>query len=525
MTAPSTIANGLRALGSAYLHWQRQTLAERLHSARHPRARLTVLTLLCTMVFGGATVAFLVGPSIEQEEQPSKLITVTIPTPDLSRKIEALTDQSNIRQNAALVRTGETFLSLWSELNIHDDQAAAFVRATAETRPIVMPQSGQFVSAGIREDGRLAYLRLYLEDTDEGEGRTVEVIREGKDLFARVLPYAYEAKETLLSGVYAGSWSKTVRAMGIPQNVAETLLTVWEGGHNPVQKLKKGDRIRLVFEKRYADGQFVRNGNLLAVQIVCGNEVHEAFRFRTAGAASFYMLNGQSASQTFMRVPLDVKDVSSEFSPLRRHPVTGVLRAHNGTDLRAPSGSRIFAASDGIVKKVAYEARGYGRYIVLDHGLGRTTLYAHMSKIARGIRVGQRIEKGDVIGYVGMTGLTTGPHLHYELMINGVQINPKTADLPDTENLSPYQLALLRARALPFGERFDAAAQNEGEQLPSELKRQAAIERAEAARLREADEDREEALREAEAKRSEADALEAEKAGRTIETQMDKAGL
>ena len=148
--------------------------------------------------------------------------------------------------------------------------------------------------------------------------------------------------------------------------------------------LKQGDRIRLVYAKEFADGNFVRNGDLLAVQIVRGDEVSEAFRFTSGQAAGFYTLDGRSASQTFMRVPLDVKDVSSEFSPLRRHPVTGVLRAHNGTDLRAPTGSRIFAAADGVIRTIAYEARGYGRYIKIDHGAGRTTVYAHMSRSRAG---------------------------------------------------------------------------------------------------------------------------------------------
>ena len=172
-------------------------------------------------------------------------------------------------------------------------------------------------------------------------------------------------------------------------------------------------------------------------------------------------------------LPLEVQDVSSEYAPLRRHPVTGIVRSHNGTDFRAPSGTRIFAASNGVVTLRRYEARGYGRYIKIDHGLGRTTLYAHMSKVAPGIRVGARVKKGDVIGYVGATGLVTGPHLHYELMFNDVQVNPKTADLPDTENLSNYQLAQMHAQADVWLKAFDKFAEEEGESLPSVLKAEA----------------------------------------------------
>ena len=164
-----------------------------------------------------------------------------------------------------------------------------------------------------------------------------------------------------------------------------------------------------------------------------------------------------------MRVPLEIQEVSSEFAALRRHPVTGVLRPHNGTDFRAPKGSRIFAAADGVVTFVGYERKGYGKYLKLDHGLGRTTLYAHMSKVAP-LKRGMRVQKGDIIGYVGRTGLATGPHLHYELMLNGVQINPRTADLPDTENLSAFQLAQLRTHAEPLQTRFRLMAEEEARQ-------------------------------------------------------------
>ena len=257
----------------------------------------------------------------------------------------------------------------------------------------------------------------------------------------------------------------------IPADIAEQLKVVWEGADNPVRTLKQGDSLRLVFERKFAGGDFIRNGQLLAVQVVSGEDVHEAYWFENdSRAGGFYTLAGRASQQTFMRVPLDVKDVSSEFAPLRRHPVTGVVRPHNGTDFRAPSGSRIFAAADGVVTFVGYERKGYGRYVKIDHGLGRTTLYAHMSRITKNLRAGQKVERGDVIGYVGRTGLATGPHLHYELMFDGVQINPRTADLPDTENLTAFQVAQLKTIARPIQARFDLLAESESLPVPTVLR-------------------------------------------------------
>ena len=154
-----------------------------------------------------------------------------------------------------------------------------------------------------------------------------------------------------------------------------------------------------------------------------------------------------------MRVPLDVQKVSSEFAPLRRHPITGVLRPHRGTDFRAPWGATVRAAADG---KVVFAGlgTGYGKYIRIQHGPDCQTVYAHLSSIAQNIRVGSDVLHGEQIGKVGQTGLATGPHLHYELIMSGTQINPMTAKLPDTKTLSAYQIAKMEARIAPLQEKL-----------------------------------------------------------------------
>ena len=239
-------------------------------------------------------------------------------------------------------------------------------------------------------------MRLYLDGARADNSRTIEVSRIGRELISNVLPFTFSTMETLVSGDAVGNLDATARELHIPESVTDQLRAVWIGADDPVEHLSAGSSLRLVYEKKYADGRFVRNGQLLAAQIVDASGVHEAFWFSDGrGAGSFYTLDGRSASQTFLRVPLYFKDVSSEFAPLRRHPVTGVLRPHNGTDFRAPSGSRILAAADGRVTRVAYEARGYGHYVQIDHGLNRTTLYAHMRRVAKGIRPGVIVKKGD----------------------------------------------------------------------------------------------------------------------------------
>ena len=417
--------------------------------------------ILSSTAAAGSAVVLSLAPSGDVPTFTIGTQTEKIPAPDLQTLAAKYANEQGITPKSVLARTGETLPSLMVRLGVNDPQAVDFIRSQDTLRPLVMPQAGQYVSAGTLEDGRLAYLRMYMEGPHERDSRTLEVTRHGELLVGNSLAFTFDTIEEGIYGTAHSTLWETARSLQIPDNVAEQLAEVWEGAVNPVRDLKKGDKVRLIFERKFADGNFIRNGQLLAAQIVRGENTYEAYWFADGiGAGSFYTLDGRSSKQTFMRVPLEIQEVSSEFAALRRHPVTGVLRPHNGTDFRAPKGSRIFAAADGVVTFVGYERKGYGKYLKLDHGLGRTTLYAHMSRVSP-LKRGMRVQKGDIIGYVGSTGLATGPHLHYELMLDGVQINPRTADLPDTENLSAFQLAQLRTHAEPLQTRFRLMAEEE----------------------------------------------------------------
>ena len=468
MTAPSLIARQLRTAGRAFRSWLKVWASSPLlHACRLSTGAATAG--IASMVVIGTTGAMLgVSPSLAQEKHRADFVTGSVDDSVLTQALDALRRNGSVTPRSLTVRNGETLSSLLARLEVVDPQAVSYIRSQRMLRPLVMPQDGQYVNAGVLPDGRLAFLHLYLEGPHPQDSRRIEVTRTGELFAAAEYPVAFDTLEESISGVASSGFAATVESLRIPADIAEQLKVVWEGADNPVRTLKQGDSLRLVFERKFAGGDFIRNGQLLAVQVVSGEDVHEAYWFENdSRAGGFYTLAGRASQQTFMRVPLDVKDVSSEFAPLRRHPVTGVVRPHNGTDFRAPSGSRIFAAADGVV---TFERKGYGRYVKIDHGLGRTTLYAHMSRITKNLRAGQKVERGDVIGYVGRTGLATGPHLHYELMFDGVQINPRTADLPDTENLTAFQVAQLKTIARPIQARFDLLAESESLPVPTVLR-------------------------------------------------------
>lgn len=470
MPAQTLVAGALARLGRAALTFARSIAVRLGLKPEAVRSRALAAGLLTVGTALSVSLLAALGPALAPHTVEAHPMEIAVAAPDLSSEIGAVSRLGTYTPKHYEISSSDTIFSLFAKLGIHDDQARDYIFTQQRLTPFLAPQPGQHVTAGVSNAGQLEYMRLYLDGAREDNSRTIEVSRIGRELISNVLPFTFSTMETRVSGDAVGNLDATARELHIPESVTDQLRAVWGGADDPVEHLTAGSSLRLVYEKKYADGRFVRNGQLLAAQIVDASGVHEAFWFSDGrGAGSFYTLDGRSASQTFLRVPLDFKDVSSEFAPLRRHPVTGVLRPHNGTDFRAPSGSRILAAADGRVTRVAYEARGYGHYVQIDHGLNRTTLYAHMRRVAKGIRPGVIVKKGDEIGYVGMTGLATGPHLHYELQIDGVQINPATADLPDTENLSAYQLAQLRASAQPLIERFERAALDEGRPSPQAL--------------------------------------------------------
>jgi murein DD-endopeptidase MepM/ murein hydrolase activator NlpD len=189
---------------------------------------------------------------------------------------------------------------------------------------------------------------------------------------------------------------------------------------------------------------------VLAAEFVNDGRVYRAVRFKADdGSVGYYTPDGKPMRKAFLRAPVDFTRVSSGFNPARLHPILNLIRGHMGTDYAAPSGTPVHAAGDG---KVSFAGRrgGYGNAIMLAHGNDISTLYGHLSGFARNVHVGSHVNQGEVIGYVGMTGLATGPHLHYEYLLNGVHMNPQTVHLPGAEPLRDAALARFRIESVPL---------------------------------------------------------------------------
>jgi hypothetical protein len=249
------------------------------------------------------------------------------------------------------------------------------------------------------------------------------------------------------SGVVKGSLRGSADAAGIPPSVLAEMLRAFSWDVNFQYDVKGGDHFAVLIEQTYTtDGRLVSSGRVLWAQLTThgGRATHSVYRFKPErGAEFFYYGNGQSVVKSLLRTPMNLSRISSRFG-FRNHPILGFTGMHTGVDFAAPYGTPILAAGAGTVVQ-AGPYGGYGNWVKIDHGGGIATAYAHMARYAPGIRPGVHVRQGQVVGFVGSTGLSTGPHLHYELHQKGRPINPLSARATQRASLAGKDLARFRA--------------------------------------------------------------------------------
>lgn len=228
---------------------------------------------------------------------------------------------------------------------------------------------------------------------------------------------------------------------GVPDRVLVDLIKTYSHSVDFQREIREGDAFELLYERAYfGNGEFARSGDVLFASLTLSGSRMPIYRFeRDDGTIDYFDGDGESARRQLLATPLDGFRISSRFGP-RRHPILGYTRMHRGIDFAAPTGTPIYAAGNGVVEFLGSRS-GYGNYIRIRHNGTYKTAYAHLSRYASGLSNGSRVQQGEVIGYVGSTGMSTGPHLHYEVIVNGEQVNPLDVDLPTAENLEASELA------------------------------------------------------------------------------------
>lgn len=453
MTSPSLVGHHLRAIGQATLNRLNTSVSTPAQGGFFVRSPIVVAVILALIpTISLATIYYSVPETSSDYETEKTLVSIPVKLPDLRSQMAAIESRNEVMHRTLSCTDTDTLASVLARLGIRDDDALEYISSVPDARELIEPIPGQFVSASVHEDGSLIHLRTYIDRHDGTQ--LLEIIRKGSTISHRLRPYKYDTQLAMANGFITAAPDASLQKGSIPNSIISQMHNAFDYDRDVVNQMVKGDAYRIIYEAHYADGNFVRYGRLLAMQLEHNNQTTELFWFADDDrGGDYYDYNGKIARRTFMRVPLDVKSVSSEFSPLRRHPITGVLRPHLGTDFRAPWGATVRAAADGVVS-YSGPGTGYGKYIKIQHGPDCVTLYAHLSHINEKIRPGYEVKYGEAIGRVGQTGLATGPHLHYELKIDGVQINPMTAAMPDYTHLTPYKQAQMHAQIASVREKL-----------------------------------------------------------------------
>lgn len=341
-----------------------------------------------------------------------------------------------------IVRHNDTLERIFRRLQLNLDDLTAMLGLPDVRQALNRLRPGDKLTV-VHDNGVVHALQRRISETE-----VLAVTRAENGFAAKVLSTPIEIKTAHAYGTIDSSLFSAARAAGVG---AETVMQLandifgWEIDF--ALDIRPGDRFHVIYEQKHRDGQVIGDGRILAAEFVNAGEMHRAVRYASADGKidGYFTPEGGSMRRQFLRAPLDFRRVSSNFNPARRHPLLDTVRAHQGVDYSAPTGTIIKAAGDGRVSFAGVKG-GYGNVVLLEHGGGISTLYGHMSAFARGLRAGQRVQQGDTIGYVGSTGSATGPHLHYEYRVNGVHKNPRTIALPNAAPIPAEYLTDFRAK-------------------------------------------------------------------------------
>jgi murein DD-endopeptidase MepM/ murein hydrolase activator NlpD len=302
-------------------------------------------------------------------------------------------------------------------------------------------------------EGSLFGLERRLSDT-----QTLKVSRDGDALKADLLQNPIEMRPRTVRGVIDSSLFEAVEAAGAHDQTAVSLADIFGWDIDFVLDVRPGDTFVVTYEEIWRDGAYLKDGPIEAAEFVNQGREFRAVRFTDPeGHSSYYTPEGRSLHKAFLRAPVEFTRVSSRFNSARHHPILNLIRAHKGVDYAAPIGTPVHAAGDGRIR-FAGSRGGYGNCVEIEHSRSIVTLYGHLSRFARGTRTGAHIAQGTVIAYVGMTGLATGPHLHYEYRVNGVFKNPQTVQLPAAAPIDARPRDGFLAHSTPLLATLDSAA-------------------------------------------------------------------
>ena len=435
------------------------SLTESLH--RHPKR---VASSLAVLLLGTGVTAFGVAPSApDASNLPVRQVLEAVDSLSTQPQTTELSDFRFKLFRTDSTRSSDTFDALLKRLNIDDAAAAAFLRQDANARLLLAGRAGKNVTAEATDGQQLLKLSMRWANEDAALFKRLVIERKGNGFTSSIETARYVSTSRLASGTIQTSLFAATDEARIPDTVAVQLAEIFSGDIDFHRALRKGDRFNVVYETLEADGEVLRTGRVLAAEFVNAGKSFQAMWFQAPGEPAlatpskggYYTLDGKSLRRAYLSSPVEFSRISSGFS-MRFHPILQKWKAHLGTDFAASTGTPARTVGDGVVE-FAGTQNGYGNVIFIKHRSGHETVYAHLSKIL--VARGQNVSQGQTVGLVGATGWATGPHLHFEFRVNGMQQDPMTiAQQAETVPVSTAALSLFRQLAASATTELRAAA-------------------------------------------------------------------
>ena len=366
------------------------------------------------------------------------VIAVRRREPEPSGAATAVADDVSSNWVDIAIDKGDSLARIFSRRGLSAQNLYEIMQQGAEVNALQKLRPGQTISL-LTETGEVQGLRF-----DINPYRRLLVNRENGGFTSEIVEVEPDARLRQAQGVISDSLFLSAQVAGLSNKLIMELVEIYSWDIDFMLEVRKGDSFKVIYEEHYKGAEKITDGPVLVAEFINRDRKIRAVRYqREDGRADYYDDNGHAMRKAFLRSPLKFSRISSHFNLKRRHPILNRIRAHKGVDYAAPSGTPIRAAGDGRVHYAGNKS-GYGKTIILKHGAIYSTLYAHLSRYKTGIKQGQSIKQGQIIGYVGQTGLATGPHLHYEFHVNGKHRNPVTVDLPEADGISQSEMETFR---------------------------------------------------------------------------------
>lgn len=412
-----------------------------------PRLQLKFLVRLLL----GTSAVMLLGFSVSNWQPSAKAADSTpksarlhysLPLPEPVISLETDIKQASKEINATpwesvTIKSGDSLAAIFSRKGISASTTHQIARLNEQTKTLRYIQPGERIELLLDDQRKLRQMKYIPSIT-----RTLVIKRnEDQSFSSHIINYQLEAFPVYREGVINNSLFEAAANADIPEDVIMDLANIFGWDIDFSLDIRRGDRFGIVYNELYKDGVKIRNGRILSAEFINDGKVYRAVYYTDPrGDSDYYSEDGKSMRKAFLRSPVKFSRISSRFSNKRWHPVLSKWRSHKGVDYAAARGTPIRAAGDG---KIIFAGTngGYGRQIKIQHGGRYTTVYGHLYRYAKGARSGKKVKQGQIIGYVGSSGLATGPHLHYEFRVNGVHRNPLTVKLPEARPVHPTYLS------------------------------------------------------------------------------------